>query len=788
MNTITDILATMDYGTAPEDSAIVRDWLKKNEAGFGHFIDGAFTAPGETFEVRSPASGELLASVTQGSDEDVDIAVKAARAGQPGWASLPGHERARYLYAIARHVQQHARFLAVLESLDNGKPIRESRDADVPLVARHFYHHAGWAEIMEDELPGTTPHGVCGQIIPWNFPLLMLAWKVAPALAAGNTVVLKPAEYTPLTALAFAEIAAEVGLPKGVLNIVTGDGRTGAAIVAHDGLDKIAFTGSTEVGRRIRRETAGTGKSLTLELGGKSPFVVFADADLDAAVEGVADAIWFNAGQVCCAGARVLVAESVAKRFEDLLEKRMRQLRVGDPLDKNTDMGAIVHPVQLERIRGLVEKGVAEGAELVQGTAPEGCFFPPTIAMKVEPASTLATEEIFGPVATVTTFRTPEDAVALANNTRYGLAASIWSENVNLCLDIAAQVKAGVVWVNCTNVFDAGAGFGGYRESGFGREGGREGMMAYLAHPKPKARKPEASPAVPVGQPGEALPGAGAWIDRTAKFYIGGKQARPDSGYSYPVQGASGPVGLAGLGNRKDIRNAVEAAHKAKGWGKATGHNRAQVLYYLAENLSARAGEFAERLVSFGAGKSAAQAEVDTAIRRTFWYAAQADKFDGAVHQTKSAHVTLAMHEPLGVIGIACPTAQPLLGVVSLVLPAIAMGNAVVAIPSQSHPLAATDLYQVLDTSDLPGGVVNIVAGERDAMARTLAEHDDVAGIWYFGTKNGGRMIEEASAGNLKQSWVEDGAARDWLSKDGQGRGFLHRATQIKNIWVPYGE
>ncbi len=786
MNTITDILNSMDYGPAPEDSSIVRDWLKKHEAGFGHFINGQFTSPGETFEVTAPASNELLGRVTQGTADDVDAAVKAARKAQPGWAGLSGHERAKYLYAIARHVQQHSRFLAVLESLDNGKPIRESRDADIPLVARHFYHHAGWAELLEDELPGTAPHGVCGQIIPWNFPLLMLAWKVAPALAAGNTVVLKPAEYTPLTALTFAEIAAEVGLPKGVLNIVTGDGKTGAAIVGHDGLDKIAFTGSTEVGRHIRRETAGTGKSLTLELGGKSPFVVFADADLDAAVEGVVDAIWFNAGQVCCAGARVLVAESVAERFATLLEKRMRALRVGDPLDKNTDMGSIVHPVQLERIKGLVAQGVSEGAELRQGTAPEGCFFPPTIAMKVEPASILATEEIFGPVATVTTFRTPEDAVALANNTRYGLAASIWSENVNLCLDIAAQVKAGVVWINCTNVFDAGAGFGGYRESGFGREGGREGMMAYLTHPNPKAKRPEAAPDAPVGQPGG--PGAANAIDRTAKLYVGGKQARPDSGYSYPVIGGAGPVGLAGLGNRKDIRNAVEAAHKAKGWGKATGHNRAQVLYFVAENLSARAAEFEARLASFGVSKSAAKTEVETAIRRCFWYAAQSDKFDGAVHQTKSAHVTLAMHEPLGVLGIACPTAQPLLGFVSLVLPAIAMGNAVVVVPSQTHPLAATDLYQVFDTSDLPGGVVNIVSGERDALAKTLAEHDDVAGIWYLGTEEGGRMIEAASAGNLKQSWIEDGAARDWTGKDGQGRGFLHRATQIKNIWVPYGE
>ena len=787
MSKIMEILDSMDYGPAPEDSAIVRDWLARHDGGFGHFIAGAFTSPGNLFKVTNPATGQVIARISQGDQADVDAAVKAARAAGPKWAALSGHDRARHLYALARHIQQHARFLAVLETIDNGKPIRESRDIDIPLVIRHFYHHAGWAEIMADEFPGAAPHGVCGQVIPWNFPLLMLAWKVAPALAAGNTVVLKPAEYTPLTALALAEIAREAGLPKGVLNIVTGDGATGAAVVGHPGIDKVAFTGSTEVGRLIRRQIAGSGKALTLELGGKSPFVVFADADLDAAVEGVVDSIWFNQGQVCCAGSRILVAESVAARFTELLARRMERLIVGDPLEKSTDIGAIVHPVQLARIRSLVEQGRAEGAQIHQGTAPEGCFYPPTFVTGVEPASTLASNEIFGPVVTLTPFRTPEDAVALANNTRYGLAGSVWSENINLALDVAAKIKAGVIWINSANLFDAGAGFGGYRESGFGREGGREGLAAYLRQPVPRAKKPEPTPPLLVTTPVEGLPAA--TIDRTAKLYIGGKQARPDSGYSYAVQGgAKGPVGLAGLGSRKDIRNAVEAARNAGGWGAQTGHNRAQVLYYLAENLSARADEFSERLRSFGQGKSTAQAEVECAIRRIFWYAAQADKLDGAVHQTKSAHVTLAMNEPLGVVGIACPTAFPLLGLVSLALPAIAMGNRVVAIPSQSHPLAATDLYQVFDTSDVPGGVVNIVTGERDVLAKTLAEHDDVDALWYAGTRDGAAMVEAASAGNLKQTWTEDGAARNWASAEGQGRAFLTRAMQVKNIWVPYGE
>ncbi|WP_343117167.1 aldehyde dehydrogenase family protein [Ostreiculturibacter nitratireducens] len=787
MPTVKDILETMDYGPAPEANGEVIKWLKARGA-FGHFIGGAFTKPEATFAVENPATGEVLAEVSQGSRADVEAAVKAARSAQRDWARLSGHQRAKWLYAIARNIQKRERFLAVLETMDNGKPVRETRDIDIPLVARHFYHHAGWAEVLADEFPGTGPVGVCGQIIPWNFPLLMLAWKIAPALAAGNTVVLKPAEYTPLTALAFAEICAEIGLPKGVVNIVTGDGDTGAALVAAE-VDKIAFTGSTEVGRIIRKATAGSGKKLTLELGGKSPFVVFADADLDAAVEGVVDAIWFNQGQVCCAGSRILVQEGVEEAFTRKLRTRMAKLRVGDPLDKCTDVGAIVHPVQLKRIRDLVARGEAEGAVLHQAECQlpaKGSFFAPGFFTGVEPANIVSDVEIFGPVATLTSFRTPDEAVELANNTRYGLAASIWSENVNLCLDVASRVKAGVVWVNSTNVFDAGSGFGGYRESGFGREGGREGMGEYLSFPAPKEKAeppvhaPETSPVPESGA--KAVDG----IDRTAKMYVGGAQKRPDSGYSYAVMAKGRLLGLAGLGNRKDIRNAVEAAHKASGWGKATGHNRAQVLYYLAENLSARAQEFTDRLRSAGASKGAAEREVAVSLERAFWYAAQADKFDGAVHATKSANVTLAMNEPFGVMGIACPNAAPLLGFLSLVLPAIAMGNRVVALPAQDMPLSATDLYQVLDTSDLPGGVVNIVTGPREELTKTLAQHDDVAALWYCGTTEGAKAMEAESAGNLKVTWAIPNC--DWTGPDGQGRRYLSRAVQVKNIWVPYGE
>ncbi len=357
MGKIRDILRTMEYGPSPESNDHVAAWLEANHAGFGHFIDGGFTKPGALFEVANPASGKLLAKVTQGTAGDIDAAVAAARKAFATWSATPGHIRARHIYALARHIQKRDRFLAVLETMDNGKPIRESRDLDVPLVARHFYHHAGWAELVETEFPGEGPVGVCGQIIPWNFPLLMLAWKIAPALAAGNTIVLKPAEFTPLTALAFAEICRDAGLPPGVVNIVTGDGAPGEALVGHPGVDKIAFTGSTEVGRLIRKATAGTGKKLSLELGGKSPFVVFEDADLDSAVEGVVDAIWFNQGQVCCAGSRLLVQEGVAERLYGKLRARMEHLRVGDPLDKSTDIGAIVAPIQLQRITSARRSG-----------------------------------------------------------------------------------------------------------------------------------------------------------------------------------------------------------------------------------------------------------------------------------------------------------------------------------------------------------------------------------------------------------------------------------------------
>ncbi len=789
---IAEILDTMEYGPAPESDKEARAWIKGLGGETKLFIGGAWkkAKSGESFETMSPSNGEVLTRLAQANAADIDAAVKAASKAQPAWAALPGHVRARYLYAIARLVQRHSRLFAVVETLDNGKPIRETRDIDIPLVARHFYHHAGGAQLMDGELADKEPLGVCGQIIPWNFPLLMLAWKIAPAIALGNTVVLKPAEYTSLTALLFAEICQKAGLPEGVVNIVTGDGATGEAIVNHPGVAKIAFTGSTEVGRRIREATAGSGKSLTLELGGKSPFIVFDDADLDAAVEGVVDAIWFNQGQVCCAGSRLLVQESVQERFIAKLVSRMETLRVGDPLDKAIDIGAIVHPVQLARIRELVDVGVKEGAILHQpkaGVPAKGCFYPPTLLTGVHPAATVSRVEIFGPVLVATTFRTPAEAIELANNTEYGLAASIWSETLSLALDIAPKLKCGVVWVNGTNMFDAGVGFGGYKESGYGREGGREGLAAYckpkwLAKAKPIAVLPT------VEANGDVV--STGFVDRTAKLYVGGKQARPDGGYSRPVVSPSGAlVGEVGEGNRKDIRNAVEAARKATGWATTAEHSRAQILYYIAENLDARSGEFADRLAAMtGRRKQDTAREVAASVSRLFAYGAWADKFEGAVHKPPLRGVALAMNEPLGILGIACPEEHGLLGFVSTFAPAIAMGNRVVVVPSSRQALAATDFYQVLETSDVPDGVVNIVTGDRDALALELAKHEEVDGIWYFGGREAAARIEKASTGNLKQVWAET-VQRDWYdARQGEGREILSRAVQVKNIWVPYGE
>ncbi len=783
---VRDIFATMEYGPAPEAAGEALAWIARHEARFGHFIGGSFTDATGGLDTRNPATGAPLATLSVATQADVEAAVAAARAAQPEWARLPGHARARHLYALARMVQKHARLLAVLESLDNGKPIRESRDIDIPLVARHFYYHAGMAQLMEAELPGRVPHGVCGQIVPWNFPLLMLAWKVAPALATGNTVVLKPAEYTSLTALLFAELAHAAGLPPGVLNIVTGAGEVGAMLVAHPDIDKLAFTGSTEVGRAIRQATAGSGKALSLELGGKSPYIVFDDADLDSAIEGIVDAIWFNQGQVCCAGSRLLVQESIAETFLGKLRRRMASLRMGDPLDKSIDIGAIVDRVQRDAIAAMVAK--AAPGEVFQPDLPRpepGCWYPPTLITGLDASHPLMQEEIFGPVLVSTTFRTPAEAVQIANDTRYGLAATLWTENVNLALDVAPKLVAGIVWINATNLMDAAAGFGGVRESGYGREGGWEGLAGYT---RPEGTPEKLARVTPIAAPEAAGPPADT-LDRTLKNYIGGKQARPDSGYSRAIWSPKGRLlGHVGSGNRKDIRNAVEAARKAApDWARTTAHGRAQILYFLAENLAARAPDFAARIDAM-TGEGGGAAEVEAAIARLFTYAAWADKFDGAVKAVPLRGIAMALHEPVGVIGALCPDEPPLLGLVSLVGPALAMGNPIVAVPSEAFPLAAMDLVQLLETSDIPAGTVNVVAGNHADLVATLTDHLDVDAIWCFSSTDLSAEVERRSAGNLKRTWVNDGCRRNWGAMEGEGRAFLEAATAVKTVWVPYGE
>eukprot|EP00051_Salpingoeca_urceolata_P026434 m.477280 g.477280 ORF g.477280 m.477280 type:complete len:849 (-) comp20800_c0_seq1:212-2758(-) len=809
---VAEIFETLEYGPAPESPAAANAWLDDHGRDFGHFINGEWYKPDgrKQYESFNPSNNEVLAKTIQGEAADVDYAVKHARTAFNSWSALSGHQRARHMYSIARHIQKHQRLIAVVESMDNGKPVRESRDADVAVVARWFYHYAGWAQLSDTEMKDWKPCGVVGGIVAWNFPLMLLAWKVAPALAMGNTVIMKPATYTRLTALLFAEICAEAGLPPGVFNVVTGSGSFGSALAGHPDVDKVGFTGSTGVGQLLRRLTAGTGKKISLELGGKSPVVVFDDADLDAAVEGVVDAIWFNQGQVCSAGSRLLVQETVYDTIVAKIKERMSHLRLGDSLDKCIDMGAIVHPSQRDTIEEYVQSARDEGCEVHQlyATMPEtGCYYPPTLITNVNTSSRVVQEEIFGPVLTVLKFRTAKEAIALSNNTIFGLGSSVWTENLPKSLEVALSIKAGTCWINSHNLFDAAAGFGGYRESGFGRDGGKEGLYEY-AKPawQPRYRPQPADDVSKFGgnlPPRPLNPSLGQapksavvaentpTVDRTYKMYVGGKQCRPDAPYSLSIFGADGKMmGQVGDGNRKDIRNAVEAAHKAwPGWGKRAAHNRAQIVYYMAENLEIRRDEIAGRLAAFsGQSVEEARKEVDASIERLFHWGAYADKYGGTVQETTLYGATVKIFEPVGPIGIACPDACPLLGFVSLFAPAVIRGNTVVIVPSEKCPLLACDLYQVFDTSDLPAGVVNIVTGNRDHLSKYLAEHMDIESMWYFGTADGSKFIETASAENCKRTWVNYGYERDWFNKQqGCGEEFLIQATECKNIWMPMG-
>ena len=786
--TILESFEKLDYSEALESSSEAQKWLEKNSRRFGQFINGKFVNQKDAKLIASldPSNGDLLANIEVASSTQLDNAVKAARKAQPGWQSLGGHGRAKVLYALARLLQKNSRLIAVLETLDNGKPIRESRDIDIPLAIRHFYHHAGWAQLQEKEFKSYQSIGVVAQIVPWNFPLLMLSWKIAPALAMGNTIVFKAAEQTPITAMYFAHLCKQAGVPSGVINMVNGDGIVGASLAAHDGIDKVAFTGSTAVGQSIRKSTAGQGKKLTLELGGKSAFVVFEDADLDAAVEGLVDSIWFNQGEVCCAGSRLLVQAEVADKLHLKIKARIKQLRLGLPLDKSIDLGSLVSKTQFQRVDQMVKDGLEHGGESYQACdiQADKNLYPPTLITEIDSSHPLAQEEIFGPVLVSMTFRTQSEAIELANNSRYGLAASVWSENINRAMDVAPKIKAGVLWINCHNQFDASCGFGGVKESGFGREGGKEGLYEYL---KPRFLSPiKNSKSKKITENNNEQS-----IDRTLKFYIGGKQVRPDGGHSMSTYNADGSLAaIVGSGNRKDIRNAVNAAVKAASWSSQSGHGRAQILYFLAENLAIRESEWIKRLETLcGVTKKQAKAEFDESLSRIFSYAAWADKYDGAVHSAPYRGVTMALPEPIGVLAQVAPETQPLLTTISLISPAIAMGNRVILIPSESFPSVALELVQTFETSDIPPGVINIVTGDKDELSNQLVGHAEVDGVWCWADSDTIAKVETTSALDLKRLWIHSDGDRDWLDPNqGEGLEFLRNATEVKNIWTPYGD
>ena len=776
----------LEYSEAFESSKEAQEWLEKNSRRFGQLINGQFISNKDSDLIASldPSNGELLANIEIANSKQLDSAVSAARKAQPSWENLGGHKRAKVLYALARLIQKHSRLISVLESLDNGKPIRESRDIDIPLAIRHFYYHAGWAQLQEKEFSSYRAIGVVAQIVPWNFPLLMLSWKIAPALAMGNTIVFKAAEQTPLTAMFFAQLCEEAGLPSGVINMINGDGVIGAELAAHKGIDKVAFTGSTAVGRSIRESTAGQGKKLTLELGGKSAFIVFEDADLDAAVEGLVDSIWFNQGEVCCAGSRLLAQAEIADELHQKIKQRIKTLRLGSSLDKSTDIGSLVSNTQFNRVCEMVDEGLNHGGEVFQAYElnSDKNYYPPTLITEVDSSHPLVQEEIFGPVLVSMTFRTQSEAIELANNSRYGLAASKWSENINRAMDVAPKVKAGVIWINCHNQFDASCGFGGIKESGFGREGGKEGLFEYL---KPQGLKsPNKSASTSISFKEEA-------VDRTLKFYIGGKQVRPDGGHSLATFNADGSkAAYVGSGNRKDIRNAISAASKASSWGSLSGHARAQIIYFIAENLSVRELEWVERLKTLcGISKKQAKAEFDESISRLFSYAAWADKYDGAVHSAPYRGVTMALPEPVGILAQIAPENSPLISTISLIAPAIAMGNCIVFVPSQKFASVALELVQTFETSDVPAGVINIVSGIKQDLAEQLAGHAEADAMWCWAESDLVSSVESISARDLKRLWVNDDEDRDWLNPmQGEGLEFLRNATEIKNIWTPYGD
>ncbi|MFD2174393.1 aldehyde dehydrogenase family protein [Rhodobacter lacus] len=727
MPSVTDILDTMDYGPAPEAPEEALSWLGLHSP-FGHFINGAFTAAGPGFASLNPATGAVLAEVSQAGARDVAAATAAARAAAPGWAALPDHARATALMALARTLRKRQRFFALLTALDTGTPFADVIETDLPRAIRDFAHAAGRAETRTTDFLGRAPFGCVGLVLPGDLPLPMLTGHLALALAAGATVVVKPSEHSPLCALALAALCTEAGLPPGVVNVITGDGATGAALAQAD-IDALTFVGRAETARGLRLAMAGSGKALSLALHGKSTHIVFADADLDAAVEGVVETVWCRTGAFAPVGGRLLVAEAALDCFTEKLVERMERLTLGDPLDGGTDLGALLHPGRRDQVQARVSEARAAGASLVQpemALPAAGAFCPPVLLLGTEPANPSYSAEIPGPVATLTSFRTPAEALELANSFRTGLAATIWTENTTLAQEIAQEVIAGVVGINTPPRADAAAPAGGMRESGAARMGGAAGLKSFL-------------------------------------------QPSPVPGCAEPA--ASG----GGASQAAAVDTAVSAALKASGWGKKSATSRAETLYALAEALASRADALAAKLSAAGHDPEHATQAVALAFR----VAALADRATGERIAAQAKTLTLTQQAPLGVIGIACPTAQPVLGFAALVLPALAMGNSVVALPAP--PLA--DLAGLVHGAGLPAGALTLISGPRDDLAGTLARHDGVDALWYAGTAAGAAGVTRESTGNLKALWCP--TERDWSAQPLSET--LEQAVQIKTIWARYG-
>ncbi|XP_019344410.1 aldehyde dehydrogenase family 16 member A1 isoform X2 [Alligator mississippiensis] len=804
-------------GGCPDAWILYQAWLDAHGRSLGHFIDGKWSKPEgrETWVCKSPATGKSLATTLQGQREDVEAAVQAATKGFETWSQLACHARARHLYNLTRMIQKHQNTLTVLESLDTGKPVTEARVCDLPLIVRHFYHHAGWAQLMRVEMGGWEPLGVVSTIIPSGSPLVLLAWKVCPALAMGNTVVVLAPPTAQLSALLLAELCTQAGLPSGILNVITGAEALAGVLATHPGVDAIAFTGSAELGRSLRQVTAGLGKRLSLQLGGRTPVLIFESADLDSAATELTDTLSSHRGLLLGGGAPlILVQEAVAGALVQRLKARLGALRVGEALDRTTDVGGLVDEVWRAALQAHVDEAEAEGAEVFQSwpaLPAQGSFYPPTLIIEADTTSRCVREEVFGPVLVVLPFRTTKEAIALANSTPGGLAASIWTEKLPLAMEVACSLQVGTVWINGQSMYDAAASFGGCKESGFGCSGGKEGLYEYV-RPSWESRIHSratdmnyktfaaSSSAAPFHVPGQAKdPHSGPTqeahrpsVDRTYKLYYGGAQKRSEGLSSRPILDPTGHLmAYIADGSAKDVRNAVEAAHKAApGWRGRSAHARAQVLFYMAENLGLRQAELAAELAALmGATPEQAAQEVELSLERLFHWAASCDKHGGGLQDTPLYGTNLLLREPLGVLGIVCPDENPLLSFISLWAPAVAWGNAVIIIPSQCYPLPALGLCQVLDTSDLPGGVLNVITGDCDHLARTLALHQDVQALWYFGSQQGSQLVEWASAGNLKRTWVSCGARRCWEDpSQGAGEEFLSQATHCKSIWVPMGD